>query len=341
MKNILHPGFLLSLLLLPGCSSEKTAPEFAIDISPEDIRTHITYLASDELKGRETGTAGEAKSASYIANHFEQFGLTPAGDEGTYFQEFTVNMSELNNPQSSDTTTFSAEERITRNVAGMLEGKGNPESYIVIGAHYDHLGTGKFGSLFNRNDITIHNGADDNASGTAGVLELAQYFSEHPTKKSLVFLAFSGKEMGLLGSRYFVEHPTFPLDKTMVMINMDMIGRMSDNNLLIFGTGTSGGWNILINQANSDSLAIDMVPGGSGASDHTNFYNKQIPVLHYFTDTHSDYHRPSDDVRFINAEGEDKVLEHIKRLILAMDELAPEELAYTEAPDTQTSNVNK
>ncbi|MDX1587212.1 MAG: M28 family peptidase, partial [Balneolaceae bacterium] len=293
--------------------------------------------------GRETGSPGEAKAAGYIADHFEEFGLLPAGDENTYFQEFRVNMSVLNNPHRGDTSrsgvTFPDEERITRNVVGILEGETQPDSYIIIGAHYDHLGTGKFGSLYNRDTTSIHNGADDNASGTAGLLELAQYFSKHPTDRSLLFIAFSGEEMGLLGSQHFVEEPTIALDQTVAMINMDMIGRLNSNKLLIFGTGSSPGWEPLISEANSDSLNIETIPDGTGASDHTSFYNRQIPVLHYFTDTHADYHRPSDDAEYINADGQDKILEHVKRVIRALDSLNNEELAYTEAPVTQNRDV--
>lgn len=327
------------LALLAGCSSTSNQQAFESEISPDDIQSHISYLSSDDLRGRETGTAGEAKAASYIAGYFEQFGLSPAGDENTYFQEFTVNMSVLNNPHNPDTTAFSDEERIARNVVALLEGTGETESHIIIGAHYDHLGTGKFGSLYNRNDSTIHNGADDNASGTAGLLELAHYFSEHPTERNLLFIAFSGEEMGLLGSQYFVENPTIPLAESIAMINMDMIGRLDGNKLLIFGTGSSEGWSPLIRKSNTDSLDIDTIPDGTGASDHTSFYNKQIPVLHYFTDTHADYHRPSDDAEYINEEGQDKVLEHLKNLIIGLDSLSNEELVYTEAPVTQNRNV--
>lgn len=330
---------LLSSFMFSACGGADQEQELSPKIIPSDINTHIQYLASDDLQGRETGTPGEAKAATYIANHFEDFGLKPAGDEESYFQEFTVNMSVLNNPHRPDSVTFADEERITRNVVGLLEGTTEPDTYIIVGAHFDHLGRGKFGSLYTRNDTTIHNGADDNASGTTGLLELAHYFSENPTRKSILFIAFSGEEMGLLGSQHFVDEPTFPLEQSLAMINMDMIGRLSNNELLIFGTGSSDKWENLVQEANSDSLTIDMVPDGTGASDHTSFYNKEIPVLHYFTNTHADYHRPSDDPEYINAEGQDTVLEHIRRMISALDRLNAEELAYTEAPVTQQRNV--
>lgn len=333
--------FIISGLISCSQPAEiESSTKLTAEITPGDIKNHISFLAKDSLKGRETGTPGEAMAARYIADHFRQFGLQPLGDDSTYYQQFTVNMSVMNNPHSTDTTAnFLDEERIARNVVGLLKGTDQPETYIVIGAHYDHLGTGKFGSLYDRDDKQIHNGADDNASGTSGVLELAHYFSENRPQKSLLFITFSGEEMGLLGSQHFVDEPTIPLEQVQAMINMDMIGRLNDNELLIFGTGTSDRWETLITQANADSLTIKTVPDGTGASDHTSFYNKQIPVLHYFTDTHADYHRPSDDTEYINFEGEDQVLEHLRRLISAMDTLDEGQLTYTQAPVTQDRNV--
>ncbi len=337
--------FLIVATIIISCSgpanefNDANNTQLSTDITPEDIQTHIRYLARDSLRGREAGTAGEAMAARYIADYFREFDLQPAGEDSTWYQQFTVNMSVMNNPHQTDSTEFPDEERIARNVAGMIKGSEQPDTYIVIGAHYDHLGMGKFGSLYSRDTSQIHNGADDNASGTSGLLELAQYFSEHRPQKSLLFVAFSAEEMGLLGSQYFVEHSPVPLDQMQAMINLDMIGRLSDNKLIIFGTGTSGGWQDLITLANSDSLAIKTIPDGAGASDHTSFYNKKIPVLHYFTDTHADYHRPSDDTEFINAEGEDRILEHLKRLVSAMDTLSGNQLAYTDAPSTQQQNM--
>ncbi len=343
MKSFQLIAYCLGILLfLVQCSPEQAESELSDEIRPSDIQTHITFLASDELAGRETGTAGEAKAAGYIADHFNRFGLRPAGDENTYFQEFRVNMSALNNPHRSDTSqagvTFPDEERVTRNVVAAIEGTDDPDTYIILGAHYDHLGTGKFGSLYNRDTTSIHNGADDNASGTAGLLELAHYFSNNPPKRSLLFIAFSGEEMGLLGSAHYAENPTIPLNQSIAMINMDMIGRLNDK-LLIFGTGSSPGWDSLLTAANTDSLHIETIPDGTGASDHTSFYNKQIPVLHYFTDTHADYHRPSDDPEYINASGQDRVLEHVKRVVISLQTVSKDRLSYSEAPQTRSRDM--
>ncbi|MEX0719787.1 MAG: M28 family peptidase [Balneolaceae bacterium] len=333
------PGLLLVLLFI-SCSSRENPNTTISEISFLDIKSHITYLAGDDLKGREAGSLEEAKAANYIADHFRDYKLEPAGDGQTYFQHFTINTANLNNPHAESSEADSAaEKRLSKNVVALLSGTGESEEFIIIGAHYDHLGVGEFGSLYSGEKARIHNGADDNASGTAGLLELAEYFSANRPQTDILFIAFSGEEMGLLGSQYFVENPTKDLDQTRAMINMDMIGRMKNNKLMIFGTGTWGNWESLIIESNSDSLDLDLVPDGTGASDHTSFYFKNIPVLHYFTDTHADYHRPSDDFEYINAEGQELILKHLSRLIHSLDSLPKESLAFIEAPGKQRQSM--
>ncbi len=330
----------LSIFLLISCSSPE-APETVttIDITPEDVMTHIEFLASDEMKGRLTGSAEEAKAANYIADYFKAYGLDPAGDEDTYFQEFTVNMTKMENPHASDSDS-TADMRLAKNVAALLQGTGNSEELVIIGAHYDHLGMGSFGSLSSSEEPLIHNGADDNASGTAGLLELAEYFSEHRPSTDILFLAFSGEEMGLLGSQHYVEHPTVDLTQARAMINMDMIGRMDQNRMMIFGVATTDAWESILTDANVDSLSIDLVPDGTGASDHTSFYYKNMPVLHYFTDTHADYHRPSDDTEWINADGQALLLQHVARVVQQLDGMNREQLAFVEAPGKQRQSMS-
>lgn len=328
----------LFVFILAACSSSETETVTSPKISFLDIQSHITYLADDEMRGRETGTAEEAAAANYIADLFREYGLDPAGDEGTYFQEFTVNMSVLDNPHASEGDS-SAEKRLAKNVAGLLQGTGNSDEVIIVGAHYDHLGMGEFGSLSD-GDPKIHNGADDNASGTTGVLELAEYFSANRPQTDILFLAFSGEEMGLLGSQHYVDNPTVDLEHALAMINMDMVGRMSNERLMIFGVATTDNWELILTEANSDSLDLELVPDGTGSSDHTSFYYKEIPVLHYFTDTHADYHRPSDDPEWINAEGQQKVLNHVVSVINRLDELDQEALAFQEAPGQQRQSMS-
>ncbi len=331
------PIVLLATLFF-SCSTQEQEKVTTSEISDEDVLTHITFLASEEMKGREAGTAEEAVAANYIADLFRSYGLDPAGDDGTYFQEFTINTAVLNNPHASASDS-SGEKRLSKNVAGLLQGTGTSEELIIIGAHYDHLGMGSFGSLSSSDDPKIHNGADDNASGTAGVLELAEYFAANRPETDLLFLAFSGEEMGLLGSQYYVDNPTVELENALAMINMDMVGRMSNGRLMIFGVATTDSWESILTTANTDSLELDLIPDGTGASDHTSFYYKDIPVLHYFTDTHADYHRPSDDTEWINAEGQEQLLSHVKRVIEQLDDLDKEDMTFTEAPGEQQRNM--
>lgn len=327
---------LLIILLFVACSAPQNQSNLSDEISADDIAEYITFLASEELNGREAGTADEAKAANYIADLFRDFGLEPAGDDQTFFQEFTINTSILNNPHSTDTT---GEKRLSKNVAGIVRGTGDSEEIIILGAHYDHLGYGEFGSLYRGDTPRIHNGADDNASGTAGLIELAQYFGKNRPATDILFLAFSGEEMGLLGSAHFVEEPTVNIDNAVAMINMDMIGRMEEEKLIIFGTGTSADWEDILLVANTDSLNLDLVEDGTGASDHTSFYYQNIPVLHYFTDTHSDYHRPSDDVEYINHEGIAKTISHVVRVIQYLDGVDQEQMVFIEAPGEQRQSM--
>ncbi len=208
----------------------------------------------------------------------------------------------------------------TANVIGFLQGQAEPvgNEFILIGAHYDHLGFGGEGSGSLQPDtIAVHNGADDNGSGTVGLLELAQWFAAHrgELRRSMIFAAFSAEELGLLGSGHYVKAPPMPLEKTVVMINMDMIGRIRDRKLIVHGTGTSPLFESLLNRSNADStFVLSLIKDGFGPSDHSSFYAKSIPVLFFFTDLHEDYHRPSDDAQKINYDGMVQVLEYVRAI---------------------------
>jgi len=219
------------------------------------------------------------------------------------------------------------ETRSARNVVGLLKGAGElAEEVLAIGAHFDHLGMGEVSSLAAKPGSEVHNGADDNASGTAGLLELAGALSSRRDQpsRSLLFLAFSAEEQGLLGSRHYVNHPAVPLDKTIAMINMDMIGRMQDKRLIVGGTGSSPGWRDLLTQLNEDAnLDLKFRDGGFGPSDHSSFYSRDIPVLFFFTGVHGDYHKPSDDYDKIEAAATARVVDFIlqtARSIRRMDQ---------------------
>jgi hypothetical protein len=207
--------------------------------------------------------------------------------------------------------------QMAMNVVGFLE--GNDESLknqiMVLGAHYDHLGMGGESSGSLRPDtVAVHHGADDNASGTAGVLELAQAFAgkKAELKRGMLFIAFSGEELGVLGSAYYVNHPIFPLEGTVVMLNMDMIGRMNKKTLIVYGVGTSPGFEALATKYNADStFVLKLNKDGYGPSDHSSFYGKRVPVFNFFTDIHSDYHRPSDTYDRLNYPGEEKIVQYV------------------------------
>ncbi len=230
-----------------------------------------------------------------------------------------------------------------KNVIGVLEGEGpHADETIVIGAHYDHLGFGGQGSLA-RGVNAIHHGADDNASGTATVIEVARQLAAREKKlpRRVVFIAFSGEERGLLGSAHYVRDPLVPLEKTIAMLNMDMVGRLHDNKLIVYGNGTAPEWDPLLNRFNEKlNFEITRHPEGFGPSDHSSFYAKQVPVLHFFTGTHGDYHRPTDTADKINAEGMERVTELVTDIALAVAEADAgpkyQEVKGRARPDRQT-----
>lgn len=214
----------------------------------------------------------------------------------------------------------------TTNVVGVLKGS-DPEfskEVVVIGAHYDHLGLGEFASLGETQGKEIHNGADDNASGTSGLLEVARVLAKHRTelKRSVVFLAFGAEEEGLIGSKFYVNHPLFPLEETVAMLNMDMIGRMKNSRLIIGGSGSSPLWKDLLQRINERAqFELKFQEDGYGPSDHSSFYGKDIPVLFFFTGVHTDYHRPSDDWEKINIEGEARALGFVTETVMELSRL--------------------
>jgi len=218
-------------------------------------------------------------------------------------------------------------EKKGRNIAGMIEGSDPTlkNEFIVIGAHYDHLGIGqlKESSIDKEGNKQIYNGADDNASGTTGVLEVAEKFGSMQglLRRSIIFVAFSGEELGILGSTYFVNNFPFDIKNVAAMLNMDMIGRLNDEySLTIIGAGTSSQWKELLKEKNTYGFKLGMSDGGAGGgSDHQAFSNKNIPVLFFFTGTHPDYHRPTDDPEKINCDGEAKVANYVFDIALAVD----------------------
>ena len=260
------------------------------------------YLADDALEGRDAGTPGAACAAEYIAWTFRRLGLAPGGEEGSYFQD--VPLASATNPHAAGGTG--------RNVLAVLPGTDRrADEYIVVGAHFDHLGWGGQGSL-EPGTPAIHNGADDNASGVAALVRVAEKLAVGPRpRRPVLFMAFTGEEDGLLGAAHWTKNPTVPLEEVSAMINMDMVGRLRDNGLVVYGVGTAEEWNDVVDPlvAAAGIERVSRIPDGYGASDQTAFYMEDIPVLHLFTNTHSDYHRPSDDWDRIDVEGIETVAE--------------------------------
>ena len=293
----------------------------------EGLKTDVTFLAADDLGGRAIGTEGEQKAADYLAEEFKKSGLEPKGTVG-YFQPFTV--SKPTNPHEEAVIGTDGEGVTGRNVIGFIDNKS--ENTIVIGAHFDHLGMGGQSSL-HRGDSAIHNGADDNASGTAALVALAKILKHEKHSSNFLFIAFSGEENGLWGSNYFVKNPTIELSTVNYMINMDMVGRMNEEKTLaINGVGTSPSLLPALDVVNADSLKLVTSESGIGPSDHTSFYLQDLPVLHFFTGQHADYHRPSDDSDLINYEGLLLVVKYIDRLVDQLD--AEPKLAFTKTKDS-------
>lgn len=231
-------------------------------------------------------------------------------------------------------------KRTGRNVVAYLD--NGASRTVVLGAHYDHLGYGEDGnSVLRTGEKLIHNGADDNASGTAALIELARILKTSKQKNSnYLFIAFSAEELGLNGSKYFSEHPTIDIGKVNYMINMDMVGRLNDssNVVTVGGYGTSPQWSSLINPNDKKNpFAIRIDSSGTGPSDHTSFYKKDIPVLFFFTGLHTDYHKPSDDADKINYVGETKIINYIIGIVLSPVS-TDQKLAFTKTRETQSTS---
>ena len=316
---------LVIALVVGSCDGPPTDEELF-----SSLKKDVYFLAADDLGGRAIGTTGEQKAAEYLAQEFEKLGLTPMGTDG-FFQEFTV--SKPNNPHEEAVIGTDGAGVTGRNVVAFLDKKA--DKTIVIGAHFDHLGMGGQGSL-HRGDSAIHNGADDNASGTAALLALAKIFKYETLKSNILFIAFSGEENGLWGSNYFVKNPTVDLKTVNYMINMDMVGRLNpEKSLAVHGVGTSPSFPSVLDPINSDSLKLVPSESGVGPSDHTSFYLQDLPVLHFFTGQHADYHKPSDDADKINYEGLVQVIRYISRMIAGLD--AEPKLAFTKTKDSSDS----
>jgi aminopeptidase YwaD len=283
------------------------------------IRRDIEFLASPALAGRLTGTPQNDSAAAYIARRYQALGLRALSPQ---YQQHFVARPPAHGSQSPSLPT--------ENVFALLPGRDRSLSneYVIVGAHFDHLGTSTDGALDPDAKGAVRRGADDNASGTAAVLELARLLAVSPTRRSIIFANFTGEEQGLLGSAYFADHLPVAVDSVDAMLNFDMVGRLKNDRLIVYGVATATELLALLDSANrAPSLKIAAQGDGFGPSDHSSFYAKNIPVLHFFTDLHDDYHRASDTPDKINAAGEARVVAYAERVLRAIAD-RPSRLTY-------------
>lgn len=288
----------VSALLVVFCSPAVVAQRTAA------VGTDISYLASDRLEGRGTGYPGADLAAEFLASRFAELGLQPVDGLDGWFHRWEIS------PTAPAVQGTPIGGRPARNVVGWLPGADPTlaREYLILGAHYDHLGLGGSGSRDPDSTGVVHNGADDNASGVAALLEVARRLQAERPGRSVLFIAFSGEELGLLGATAFVREAPVPLDRAVAMLNFDMVGRLRDDRLIINGVETATEFRGLLDSLNTAAgFALTATGNGYGPSDHAAFTPAGLPVLHFFTGTHEDYHRTTDDSPTINVEGVERI----------------------------------
>ncbi len=358
-----HTRFLgpaLCLVLVPASLAWQSAACLAQTEAPSAasrIESDVAFLADDSMQGRGIGTEGLEKAAQFIAERFEELGLKTDVADGDAFQPFKsstrvpkvahgVDWEAINAakgkksgsppPETPRPAEVEADETKeapaktpartkrrsveVKNVMALLPGEGPlAEEVIVVGAHYDHLGY-----RTKNGEITVFNGANDNASGTAAVLEIARLLSQRKQKlpRSVLFIAFSAEERGLVGSFFYVKHPVLPIEKTVAMVNLDMVGCMEDNQVMASGSGTSKLLTkMVIRAARDNDLNLIEMPGRIGGSDHVPFYTHEVPVVHFITTSGwKDYHKPTDDLETLDFDGAAQISEMAADLVVALAE---------------------
>lgn len=285
-------------------AAEATAASALASITSADLRRHAERLADDTLEGREAGSRGGHAAGHYLGQQFQRHRLVGGAAANSYYQSFGSQY---------------------RNILGLLEGS-DPQlrkEMIVVGAHYDHVGYGNSQNSYGPTGF-IHNGADDNASGVAGLLELVEAFSrlDARPKRSILFAFWDGEEKGLLGSEHWVAQPSVPLERVRLAINLDMIGRLQKKRVEVYGIRSGVGLRRLLSLSNADTdLTFDLSWTMREDSDHYSFYKRNVPVLMFHTGLHSDYHRPSDDVEKLDFAGMERI---VRMLFSAIEQAANE-----------------
>lgn len=309
MRQIFYA--LVFLCCLSGCKSKSTTTESTVGISKstenfsKDSLLHsIKILSSDAFEGRRTGTEGASKARNYITSKFKQLGVLLLST--TYEQPFEFT-------SRRDSVRYNG-----INVLGLVKGTKNPDKYIVISAHYDHLGS--------KNGV-IYNGADDDASGTSALFSFAEYFKKNPPKHSVILAAFDAEEMGLQGSKYYVDNPIVGQENILVNLNMDMISRNDNNELYVVGTRFYENLKPVITSAKlPENFKLSIGHDGSdgkqnwtGSSDHGSFHKKQIPFLYFGVEDHKDYHKETDEYENIHPEFYTKAVKAIISVFEGLD----------------------
>ena len=307
-----------AVLAIPSIACAQRAPARGeAAITETLIRRHINVIADDSMLGRNTPSKGLEMTAVYVGAQFKRLGLKPGGDSNSYIQRYPLAKAPVAGNGAASTPSESAP-----NSVGILRGTDPVlrDEYIVVSAHMDHVGT----SATSPKD-SIWNGADDDASGTAGVLALAEAFSQAPTKRSIIFLTVSGEEHGLWGSRWFADNPPVPISKIVANFNLDMIGRNWKDSIVVVGMEHSDlGKTLMKVSALHPELGITPMPDPwpqenfFGRSDHFNFARRGVPAIFFFNGVHEDYHRPSDSPEKIDAEKESRVVRLIFHVLTAV-----------------------
>jgi peptidase M28-like protein/PDZ domain-containing protein len=305
-------------ITLAAFAALQTATTDSLSPAARRVQTDVRWLAEDAREGRGLKTAGLQAAGDYIADAWKRAGVRPGGKDGTFFQPFTLSADA---PGVMHTDLGGAE---TRNVVGVIPGTDPARrgQVVVVGAHYDHLGLGGANALDPDSTGKVHNGADDNASGTAALLEIARQLAGRRLARTVVLVAFSAEEVGAIGSSYYVRNPLGqPADSIYAMLNLDMVGRLRGEKLLAFGAATATEFPALLDSLNKTRAGgFDLRASGDGwgPSDHASFYAAKRPVLHFFTDTHEQYHRSTDDWGLINNAGLARVAGYVADLATAL-----------------------
>jgi len=319
---------MLTTVLLVTATLVARAAQDTLSPAAHRVLADVRFLAENRQEGRGVGTAGLGRAGTYIRDRFARAGLQAT------FQDFTIS------PDAPAVLHTALGGTATRNVVAILPGRSPAlrGEVVVIGAHYDHLGLGGFGAMDPDSTGRVHNGADDNASGTAALLEIARLLAPRHPARTIVLVAFSGEELGTLGSSYFVQHPVpQPVDSIYAMLNLDMVGRLRSARLLALGAATAKEFPALLDSLNTPPRFDLRASGdGWGPSDHAVFFAARRPVLHFFTDLHEDYHRSTDDWDKINASGLAQVAQFVADLAWALAN-RPGPLTFVDAPRPQTS----